>query len=48
MAVVGEPYRVTRNGRRYFSKAHQEAVIAKCLAPGASLAPVAPRMPWRR
>jgi transposase len=41
MAVAGEPYRVTRNGRRYYSKAHKEAVIAKCLVPGASLAAVA-------
>lgn len=41
MVVAGEPYRVTRNGRRYYSKAHKEAVIAKCLAPGASLAAVA-------
>ena len=39
--VAGEPFRVTGNGRRYFSKAHKEAVIAKCLAPGASLAAVA-------
>lgn len=36
--VVGEPFRVTGNGRRYFSKAHKEAVIAQCLAPGVSLA----------
>ena len=41
MVVTGEPVRVTRNGRRYFSKAHREAVVAKCLAPGASLAAVA-------
>ncbi|MGK2962526.1 MAG: IS66-like element accessory protein TnpA [Gemmatimonadaceae bacterium] len=41
VVVVGEPYRVTGNGRRYFSKAHKEAVIAKCQAPGASLAGVA-------
>jgi len=41
MAVAGEPYRVTGNGRRYYSKAHKEAVIAKCLVPGASLAAVA-------
>jgi len=41
MVVGGEPYRVTGNGRRYFSKAHQDAVVAKCLAPGASLAAVA-------
>ena len=39
--VAGEPYRITGNGRRYFSKAHKEVVIAKCLAPGASLAGVA-------
>jgi transposase-like protein len=41
MVVVGDPVRVTRNGRRYFSKAHQAAVVAKCLVPGASLAAVA-------
>jgi len=41
LVVTGEPFRVTGNGRRYFSKAHKEAVIAKCLAPGASLAAVA-------
>lgn len=41
MVVAGEPYRVTSNGRRYFSKAHREAVVTKCLAPGASLAAVA-------
>lgn len=41
LVVEGEPYRVTGNGRRYFSKSHKEAVIAKCLAPGASLAAVA-------
>ena len=41
MVVPGEPVRVTGNGRRYFSKAHKEAVIAKCLVPGASLAAIA-------
>lgn len=41
MVVAGRPARVTRNGRRYFSKAHRDAVVAKCLAPGASLAAVA-------
>lgn len=41
LVVDGEPYRVTGNGRRYFSKSHKEAVIAKCLVPGASLAAVA-------
>lgn len=41
MVVTGEPVRVTRNGRRYFSKAHQKAIVAKCLVPGASLAAVA-------
>jgi transposase-like protein len=41
VAVAGEPVRVTSNGRRYFSKAHKEAVVAKCLEPGASLAAVA-------
>ena len=38
LVVAGEPVRVTGNGRRYFSKAHREAVVAKCLVPGASLA----------
>jgi transposase-like protein len=41
MVVASEPVRVTCNGRRYFSKAHKDAVIAKCLTPGASLAAVA-------
>ena len=41
LVVDGEPYRVTGNGRRYFSKSHKEAVIAKNLAQGASLAAVA-------
>jgi transposase len=41
IVVTGEPFRVTGNGRRYFSKAHKEAVVAKCVAPGASLAAVA-------
>jgi transposase len=41
MVVGSEPVRITRNGRRYFSKAHKDAVVAKCLAPGASLAAVA-------
>ena len=41
LVVDGEPYRVTGNGRRYFSKSHKEAVIGKCLVPGASLAAVA-------
>jgi transposase-like protein len=41
MVVAGEPVSVTRNGRRYFGKAHREAVVAKCLGPGASLAAVA-------
>ena len=41
LVVAGEPVRVTRNGRRYFGKAHRAAVVAKCLAPGASLAAVA-------
>ena len=41
LVVAGEPVRVTRNGRRYFGKTHREAVVAKCLAPGASLAAVA-------
>lgn len=41
VVVVGEPVRVTCNGRRYFSRAHKDAIVAKCLAPGASLAAVA-------
>lgn len=41
MVVPGSPVRVTRNGRRYFSNEHRDAVVAKCLAPGASLAAVA-------
>lgn len=41
MVVAGEPVRVTCNGRRYFSKAHKDAIVAKCLAPSASLAAVA-------
>ncbi len=41
LVAAGEPFRVTSNGRRYFSKAHQDAVVAKCLAPGASLSAVA-------
>ena len=41
MVVQSEPVRITCNGRRYFSKAHKDAVIAKCLVPGASLAAVA-------
>lgn len=40
MVVRSEPVRISRNGRRYFSRAHKDAVIAKCLAPGASLAAV--------
>jgi transposase len=38
---LAEPYRVTRNGRRYFSAAHKRAVVQKCLVPGTSLAAVA-------
>ena len=41
MVVAGEPIRITKNGRRYFSRAHKEAVLAKCLESGASLAAVA-------
>jgi len=41
VVVSGEPVRVTRNGRRYYSRAHRDAVIAKCLTPGVSLAAVA-------
>jgi transposase-like protein len=38
MVVAGEPVCVTRNGRRYFSRAYKDAIVGKCLAPGASLA----------
>ena len=41
VVVGGEPVRITCNGRRYFSRAHKDAIVAKCLAPGASLAAVA-------
>lgn len=41
MVVAGAPVRVTRNGRRYFSNTHRDAVVAKCLVPGVSLAAVA-------
>ena len=41
LTVAGEPVTVTSNGRRYFSKAHKEAVVAKCLAPGESISAVA-------
>lgn len=41
MVVASEPVRITRNGRRYYSRAHKDAVIAKCLTPGVSLAAVA-------
>ena len=39
--VVIEPLRVTRNGKRFFSKEHKRAVVERCLAPGASVAGVA-------
>jgi len=35
-----EPFRVTRNGRRYFSREHKDAVVQACLMPGASVAGV--------
>jgi transposase-like protein len=41
LTVVGEPVTVTCNGRRYFSRAHKEAVVAKCLVAGASVSAVA-------
>jgi len=41
VVVAGEPVRITCNGRRYFSRAHKDAIVAKCLVPGASLAAVA-------
>ena len=40
-AVAIEPVRVTRNGKRFFSKEHKRAVVERCLAPGASVAAVA-------
>jgi len=39
--VTVEPLRVSRNGRRFFSEAHKQAVVEKCLAPGASVSAVA-------
>jgi transposase len=36
-----EPRKVTRNGRRYFSREHKLAVVQACLEPGASVAGVA-------
>ncbi len=39
--VEVEPLRVSRNGKRFFSEAHKQAVVAKCLLPGASVAAVA-------
>ena len=39
--VAVEPLRVSRNGKRFFSEAHQRAVVEKCLAPGASVSAVA-------
>jgi hypothetical protein len=32
---------VTRNARRYFSETYLATVVAKCLAPGMSLATIA-------
>lgn len=39
--VSAEPVRVTRNGRRFFSAEHKQAVVERCLAPGASVSAVA-------
>ena len=39
--VPVEPLRVSRNGRRFFSAAHKQAVVEKCLVPGASVSAVA-------
>lgn len=36
-----QPLKVTRNGRRYFSRSHKQRVVQACLAPGASVAAVA-------
>ena len=39
--VPVEPLRVSRNGKRFFSEAHKQAVVEKCLVPGASVSAVA-------
>jgi transposase len=39
--VIVEPLRVSCNGKRYFSEAHKQAVVEKCLVPGASVSAVA-------
>ncbi len=38
---LAQPLKVTRNGRRYFSRSHKQRVVQACLAPGASVAAVA-------
>ena len=39
--VPVEPLRVSRNGKRFFSEAHKQAVVERCLVPGASVSAVA-------
>ena len=39
--VPVEPLRVSSNGKRFFSEAHKQAVVEKCLVPGASVSAVA-------
>jgi transposase len=39
--VPVEPLRVSRNGKRFFSEAHKQAVVEKCLVPGVSVSAVA-------
>ena len=39
--VPVEPLRVSRNGKRFFSETHKQAVVEKCLVPGASVSAVA-------
>ena len=39
--VPVEPLRVSRNGKRFFSETHKQAVVEKCLMPGASVSAVA-------
>ena len=39
--VPVEPLRVSRNGKRFFSESHKQAVVEKCLMPGASVSAVA-------
>lgn len=39
--VLVEPLRVSCNGKRFFSEAHKQAVVEKCLMPVASVSAVA-------